>query len=193
MKQQKATEVELLDKEAERTVVRKALLSDLDAVEQIYNELHEAEENSRSAIGWRRGVYPIRDTAEGALERAELFVIDNEGVVLGAGIINQRQMDAYFGASWEHDVNDDRICVLHTLVVSPEAAGKGLGKLLVNYYEEYARTRGFYELRLDTNEINKDARAFYHKLGFKEIAVVPTVFNGIDGVNLVLLEKWIGD
>ena len=36
---------------------------------------------------------------------------------------------------------------------------------------------------------NTNARALYKKLGYKEIAIVPTVFNGIKGVNLVLLEK----
>lgn len=29
----------------------------------------------------------------------------------------------------------------------------------------------------------------YASLGYKEVGIVPVVFNGIDGVNLVLLEK----
>ena len=29
----------------------------------------------------------------------------------------------------------------------------------------------------------------YEKLGYREIGVIPTTFNGIEGVNLVLLEK----
>lgn len=42
---------------------------------------------------------------------------------------------------------------------------------------------------MDTNERNSRARAMYVKLGYKEIGIVPTVFNGIPGVGLVLLEK----
>ena len=42
---------------------------------------------------------------------------------------------------------------------------------------------------MDTNERNARARAMYKKLGYREIGVIPTVFNGIAGVNLVLLEK----
>ena len=42
---------------------------------------------------------------------------------------------------------------------------------------------------MDTKVINSRARALYQRLGYKEIGVVPCVFNGIDGVQLVLLEK----
>jgi ribosomal protein S18 acetylase RimI-like enzyme len=42
---------------------------------------------------------------------------------------------------------------------------------------------------MDTNARNAAARSLYRKLGYREIAVVPTVFNGIPDVMLVLLEK----
>ncbi len=44
---------------------------------------------------------------------------------------------------------------------------------------------------IDTNERNLAARAMYSKYGYQEIDIVPTTFNGIEGVNLVLLEKQI--
>ena len=78
---------------------------------------------------------------------------------------------------------------MHTLVISPRYPRMGLGNEFVRFYEEYARGLGCPELRIDTNAKNVRARAMYRKLGYKEIAVVPTVFNGIPGVNLVLLEK----
>ena len=42
---------------------------------------------------------------------------------------------------------------------------------------------------MDTNAKNETARAMYRKLGYRETGVVPTVFNGIPDVRLVLLEK----
>ena len=45
---------------------------------------------------------------------------------------------------------------------------------------------------MDTNEINTVARKLYKRLGYKEVSIVPCVFNGIPGVNLVCLEKRIG-
>ena len=81
------------------------------------------------------------------------------------------------------------MCVLHTLVISPEASGRGLGKAFVRFYEDYALAHGCRELRMDTNERNAAARAMYRKLGYRETGIVPTVFNGIPDVRLVLLEK----
>ena len=42
---------------------------------------------------------------------------------------------------------------------------------------------------MDTNAGNSRARAMYKKLGYSEAGIIPTVFNGIEGVSLVLLEK----
>ena len=173
-------------------IIRKAIEADLDAVAAIYEELHAAEEAGEATIGWARGVYPLRATAEAALRRDDLFVLEDGGEILGAGIINQIQVDCYAGAPWVHAAADDEVCVFHTLVISPRAAGKGYGTAFMRFYEEYAVAHGCTELRIDTNARNERARAIYRKLGYQEIAIVPTVFNGIEGVRLVLLEKMLG-
>ena len=171
--------------------IRKANAGDVSAVAYIYDEIHGAEEEGRQSIGWIRGVYPTAATAEAALKRGDLFVLE-ESAILGAAIINRIQVDCYAGAPWEHDAADGEICVLHTLVISPSAEGRGHGRAFVRFYEEYARAHGCRELRMDTNARNMRARAMYAKLGYREIAVVPTVFNGIPNVDLVLLEKYLG-
>ena len=174
-------------------MIRQAIYADLDAIVRIYNEVHQAEEENRISTGWKRNIYPTRSTAKDALDRGNLYVLEEEGRVLGVGIINQIQVDVYYGAPWEHDVDDDKVCVLHTLVIPPSSGRQGLGRQFVKYYEEYARDHGCIELRIDTNEINHIARSLYKKLGYKEVTTVPTTFNGISGVNLVLLEKWLGE
>ena len=170
-------------------MIRKATAADIDAVERIYGEVLLAEEEGKTTVGWIRGIYPTRATAEEAVSRGDLFVFEDDGEVLGAGIINNIQVDVYALAPWEYETEDDKVCVLHTLVISSSAAGAGLGKEFVRFYEEYAAYHGCGELRIDTNARNRIAREFYRKLGYREIATVPTTFNGIPGVDLVLLEK----
>ena len=171
--------------------IRRATLFDLPGVEAVYNEIHDAEEKGQAIIGWQRGVYPVRATAEAALQRGDLFVMENENRVYGAAIINQIQLDIYYGAPWEHEVREDQVCVLHTLVISPKAQKQRYGRQFVQFYEDYALKNGWPELRIDTNVRNQTARAMYQKLGYTEIKTVPTVFNGIPEVELVLLEKYL--
>ncbi len=169
-------------------MIRKAREEDIKAVAAIYDELHDAEERGDITVGWRRGVYPTEMTAEDAFRRGDLFV-DDEECIVAAAIINKRQVDAYDGAAWRYPAQPDEVMVLHTLVVSPDASGMGYGKAFVAFYEAYAAENGCRYLRMDTNERNVRARAMYKKLGYEEIGIVPTLFNGIEGVGLVLLEK----
>ena len=170
-------------------MIRKAVYPDVDAVAGIYDALHGLEESGAVTVGWIRGVYPTRATALDALQRGDLFVFEDGGAVLAAAVINRIQMDAYRGAPWKYPADDSRVCVLHTLVVSPSAFGRGIGTRFVRFYESYAAGHQWPELRMDTNARNLRARAMYRGLGYTETAVVPTVFNGIPGVDLVLLEK----
>lgn len=162
----------------------------MDCIEAIYEDIHSKEEAGSQSVGWIRGVYPTRKTAEDAVRRGDLFVLEDGGVICGSGIINRIQVDVYADAPWKY--RSDRVCVLHTLVIAPQAAGKGYGKAFVAFYEKYAAENGLMELRMDTNARNTAARAMYKKLGYQEIAIVPTTFNNIPGVDLVLLEKNLG-
>ncbi len=172
--------------------VRKAAARDIDAVSAIFEDIHTEEECGRTSIGWIRGVYPTRATAAAAVERGDLFVLEDGGSILGAAVINQIQVDCYAGAKWRYAAADEEVMVLHTLVISPKAARKGYGKAFVAYYEKYAREKGCSYLRMDTNARNAGARTLYQKLGYAEVDIVPCEFNGIPCVQLVLLEKYLG-
>lgn len=171
---------------------RKATSADIPLVAEIYEEIHMEEEAGRAIIGWERGVYPTKTTAEAALDRGDLFIgVDDDGSIFGAAIINQQQVDVYEGAMWIYPAKAEEVMVLHTLVISPSAARRGYGEGFVEFYEDYARENGCTVLRIDTNERNKRARNMYQKLGYRESDMVPCQFNGIDGVHLVLLEKLV--
>lgn len=170
-------------------IIRKAEARDLDAIESIYNKILLKEEEGEVTIGWKRGIYPRRETAEAALKREDMFVIEDDGAFVGAGIINKEQVDVYAKAKWKYSAEDSEVMVLHTLVIDPDKSGRGYGKRFVDFYEDYARENGCKYLRMDTNEKNKVARSLYTKLGFNEIDCLPCIFNGLEGVNLILFEK----
>lgn len=180
-------------------IFRKATEKDLDAIATIYDHIHTAEEAGKTSIGWIRSIYPTRETAKLALGRDDIYVceadaeecerIGAENSIVATAIINKLQVDVYANVTWEKEATDEEVLVLHTLVVEPELRFGGIGRGFVQYYEDLGREMGCTDLRMDTNERNKIARKFYAGLGYKEVGIVPTVFNGIPGVNLVMLEK----
>ena len=168
---------------------RKATTADLDAIAAIYSDIHTEIEAGRASIGWIREIYPTRATAQASIEQGDMYVMEENGIVLAAGRINQYQGPEYRDAVWSFDAEADKVLVLHTLVVSPKCKGRGIGTAFVAFYEETARRMGCTALRMDTNAVNTAARTLYKKLGYAEACIVPTDFNGIPGVNLVCLDK----
>ena len=173
-------------------IIRKAVLQDISSIAEIYNGICDAQAEGKMVVSWIKGVYPTEDTALAALQRDDLFVMEEKDKIVGTAIINQKQMDSYYNADWKFSAEDKEVMVLHTLAISPEFVRKGYGSEFVKYYEEYAREKRCPYLRMDTNAINKTARALYKKLGYEEIGIIPCDFNGIPGFQMVLFEKYIG-
>ena len=174
-------------------MMRLATLSDLDAIDAIYQEIHTGEEAGQTTIGWVRSIYPTRATAEAAIRAGDMFVLEAGGRIVAAARINQEQVPEYANCPWAADAPPEQVMVLHTLVVAPAESGKGYGSRFVACYEDYARAHGCPYLRMDTNERNRTARALYAKLGYTEPGIVDCAFNGIPGVRLVCLEKTLTD
>lgn len=172
--------------------VRKAQKADIDSIEKIYDRIHDSEEQGLSTIGWIRGVYPTRKTAEAALEQGDLFVMLDDGNVVAAAVINQTQVYEYKDAAWKHAAEDREVMVLHCLVVDPLEGGKGYGRASSHTMRITQNSTGCPALRMDTNVKNKRARKLYHTLGYEEVGIVKCVFNGIPNVQLVCLEKYLG-
>lgn len=168
---------------------RKADMQDLDRIAEIYDEIHTEEESGKTTIGWIREIYPTKETAKDSILKGDMFVEVQDGLIVAAAKINQEQVPVYEDAAWQYEVPEEQVMVLHTLVVSPNEKGKGYGTEFVYFYERYASEHGCGYLRMDTNARNTSARALYKKLGYEEVSIVPCIFNGIPGVQLVCLEK----
>lgn len=170
-------------------MIRKAAPADVAGITRIFDEIHDAEERGQIVTGWIRGIYPTRQVAEDGVSSGEMVVFEEDGEILSSARINQEQVDVYSQIPWEYEASDREVMVLHTLVVSPRAQGKGIARQMLAFYEKTARENGCTVLRIDTNARNQVARAMYAKHGYREAGAVPCDFNGIPGVSLVGLEK----
>jgi ribosomal protein S18 acetylase RimI-like enzyme len=115
--------------------------------------------------------------------------MEEDGEILASARINKIQVEEYKHIPWSHAAKDEEVMVLHMLAVAPSAAGRRLGTRFMKFYEDYAIENGCPYLRIDTNEKNERARVLYKRFGYAEKGIIPCIFNGIEGVNLVCLEK----
>ena len=157
-------------------------------------EILEASLNLFSVQGFEATSISQIASAVG-IRKASLYShFENKQAILDAlvkDILEQYAEHSIFAkANWEkYEAPADQVMVLHTLVVHPAWAGRGCGGRFVEFYERYALEHGCRYLRMDTNEMNANARRLYGKLGYREAGMVSCVFNGIPDVHLVCLEK----
>lgn len=160
-------------------MIRQAVITDLDAIEEGYREhfLHEKQYGAYTVF--QEGVYPTRRDAEKALSSEALYVYEENGVVMGSMILDKQQPDEYGKVDWPGKTADEHVSVIHLLMVRPCASGKGIGSALLKFAEEEARRHSCTVLRLDTGEQNIPAAALYKKLGFQLAATASMNVGGI--------------
>ena len=160
-------------------MIRPATIRDLEAIDQIYDEIFDQEEaRPQSFTNWARDKYPTVHHARAALDAGTLWVGEEDGELYGAMILNDIQLEEYDEIQWKYIAARDRVAVIHTLVISPRWHGKGKGREMVHFCEEESRRQGKYVIRLDTYEGNHPANAMYHKLGYRLAGATEFFFQG---------------
>jgi len=67
---------------------------------------------------------------------------------------------------------------LNLLAVDPTYRHAGIGRRLVEWQEETARTGGIFFVNLEVRAGNTGARAFYRELGYQEMKYLPGYYSG---------------
>lgn len=150
-------------------VIEKGTVSDIDELEQLYNNLIDHLTNTVNYPGWVKGIYPVRDTAAEGVKDEALFVIRDSGKIAGTIILRHKQEPAYLSADWHVKLADSEILVVYTFAVHPMYLKKGIGKKLLDFAEEYGRNAGVKAIRLDVYEKNAPAINLYKKCGYQYI------------------------
>ncbi len=81
-----------------------------------------------------------------------------------------------FGIMKYHD--DEAHLLL--LAVRANAGRRGIGAALVAWLEESARIAGIGQITLEARLTNHGARAFYARLGYREIQTLPGYYRGVE-------------
>jgi len=171
-------------------MIRPGTEHDLAAIAQTYEEVLDLEDQrGTSFTNWQRGKYPTIQTARKALEEGTLWVLEEDGVVCGSANLNKIQLPEYDNIPWAFPAPTHQVAVIHTLVISPLFAGKGLARRFVAFCEEEGRRQGCTVMRLDTYVENEPAKAMYPKLGYRMAGIAHFLFQGFLDEDLICYEK----
>jgi ribosomal-protein-alanine N-acetyltransferase len=145
----------------EHAVIRLATAPDAQRIAELSRDLIE------TGLGW--AWTPERVAATMRRADTNVAVAQLGQTVIGFGIMKYKDEEAY----------------LHLLAVHPAHQRMGVGSALMAWMEKTARTAGIGLIYLEARLANHAGRAFYQKLGYREIKIVPRMYRGVeDGVRI---------
>lgn len=147
-------------------------VSDIDELEQLYNDLNDYLEKGVNYPGWKKDIYPVRQNAIEGVKNSNLYTAKHNGKIIGSLILSHKPEEAYYKAKWKLEADYSEIFVIHTFVVHPEFLKCGIGKALMNFSFEHGIRSQAKSIRLDVYEGNMPAIRLYEKCGFEYIDTV---------------------
>ncbi len=125
-------------------------------VQTVWDDLPEDERARLNRASWekdfRRKLQPY---IEGG--RTEAWIAeDASGALLGYLLLGE--------SGW---LTPEPHGFIYDVWVAPEHRGKGIGKGLVMWAADWAKTKGYHKIKLEVAESNLRARHIYEELGFR--------------------------
>lgn len=152
--------------------IRKAVSTDIDEIECLYNDLNDYLAQNVNYPGWRRDVYPIRQNAEDGFNEQALYVVLEDERIVGTFILRHRPEPAYNEVDWKNDFSYEEIYVIYTLAVHLSYLKHHIGDIIMEYIISLAEKEKMKAIRLDVYENNVPAIGLYEKHGFEYIDTV---------------------
>jgi ribosomal-protein-alanine N-acetyltransferase len=152
--------------------VRLATRSDAPAIARLSRDRIE------QGLGWS---WTAPRVLRSILDRATNVVVaqgqgdDAPARMLGFGIMKYHDDEAH----------------LLLLAVHPQAVRRGVGAGLVNWLEQTALVAGVGQVYLEARLDNADARAFYARLGYREIQTLPGYYDGREACVRLAKDLWL--
>jgi GNAT superfamily N-acetyltransferase len=147
-----------------KKMIRKGKIEDIESIMKMVHgtvQIMREEKNDQ----WDE-IYPVSEHFESDWKEESLFVMEENGEILGSITIDQHTPDQYNTPAilWR----SERSCfTFHRLVVDPFTRGKGVASKLISHAEEIARQNGISYMKTDTYSLNKKAQALFEKNGYK--------------------------
>jgi len=129
------------------------------------------------------------------LRNDRTVVAVNEGVIVGIGGLKFKEKEFIDIGFWQllqelklgifrvvflgwifYNKVEERELLVDALVVAKNMRGKRIGTRLINFVIDFARSRGYEQIKLFVVDTNQKAKGFYKRIGFKEAKIQKILF-----------------
>ena len=150
----------------------RATVEEIGAVEELVVQCREVLTAS-GILQWD-AEYPSRLFFQQAVAAGHLFVLTDEGVILGVVVLDEWQAAEWTTVTWHNQ--SGQFLVVHSLAVLPSAQGRGYGAALLSRCESFAQENGYTSMRLDAFSGNAAALRFYERHGYNFRGAIDLTF-----------------
>ena len=143
-------------------------LAEINDINYIMKMIHDCANDliDKNIFQWNEK-YPSRDIFLSDIEKKNLFILKNNSGIIGCIALSHEKDIEYTDVKWL--TKDDKNLYLHRLAVDPKFQKKGIGKLLMDFAEDFARDNKFKSVRLDTFSKNERNNRFYRSRKYTKL------------------------
>ena len=139
-----------------------AVISHLDKVKEIA-ECCASDMINRNIFQWNEK-YPSKKIFKEDIESNSLYLAKINQEIVGCIMLTKNKDDVYKDLKW---LSEDNINLyIHRLAVHPLFQKKGIGRKMMDFAEDYAKSNNYESVRLDTFSKNKRNNIFYENRGY---------------------------
>jgi len=162
-------------------MIRKAGKKEYEKVINFYYQLIDDMQGMEYHPKWQKGVYPDPKEVELAIQNDEMYIYEQDGIVISAMRVNHAATEGYEKVKWKVDASENEVYIIHMLGVALYHQGCGVAKQMVKFVIEKAREEGQKAIRLDVLCGNIPANRLYEAMGFEFIEKI-TLFYEDTGI-----------
>ena len=146
--------------------MRKCKASDLPGLLDFYQLVIRETEHISVHARWDYGKHPTEASIADYVRQEAMFALEDGQDIVAASAVTPYQTPDYHDVSWQKNLGDREVAVVHLLAVHPRFQNRGYAKKFIREIIRYAGDLGLKTVRLDTLACNIPAQRLYESLGF---------------------------
>ena len=146
-------------------MIQIATSSELDEIKKL-TETCAVGMQKKGIFQWNE-FYPSREKLREDIKKQELYVYKEDGKILGIIVLTAHMDEEYIPVEWLTPSGNN--LYIHRLATHPAVWGKGYGRKLMDFAEDFAREEQYISVRLDTFSQNLRNQNFYEMRGYQRL------------------------